>query len=311
MRVSLLVSRPPRPARPSRSDRVDPIREFAPAKINLTLEVAGRRGDGFHEIASLVVFADVGDWVTFNPGGAPGVVTSGPFATDLSGANILDRALSLVRERAPQLSLGSVHLEKHLPVAAGIGGGSADAGALLRAMRRANGVLFDGVDWHGLAAALGADVPVCLSRKPAWMTGVGETLCELEGGLPPLRAVLINPMAAVPADKTAQVFRALGATALGDGFVAEAAPRFADAQSVLAFMRARGNDLACVAERVVPDTGVVLAALGGLANCAYAGVSGAGPTCFGIFPSESAAEEARAALALKHPSWWVAAVTLG
>lgn len=287
------------------------VRELAPAKINLTLEVAGRRDDGFHEIASLVAFADAGDRVTLEPGAPPGVSVSGPFAGSLAGLNILDRALLLLQERAPRLALGAVHLEKRLPVAAGIGGGSADAGALLRAVRRANGAASDGVDWLGIARALGADVPACFASRSLWMTGTGEALSDMAGGLPPLFAVLVNPLAEVPHDKTARVFAALAAKRIPPGYAPPEAPRLSDHASVLGFLRARGNDLACAAERVVPETGAVLAALGALPSCAYAAVSGAGPTCFGIFPDATAADAAREAIGTKHPDWWAVAVTLG
>lgn len=287
------------------------IRAFAPAKINLTLAVAGRRADGLHEIASLVVFANAGDWVSLETGRDPAVVTSGPFSETLSGPNILDRALALIKDRAPQISRGSVHLEKHLPVAAGIGGGSADAGALLRAVQQANGAVSDGVDWLALAGELGADVPACFEARPLWMTGTGDRLVEIAGGLPPLAAVLVNPMAAVPADKTARVFRALGARALDAGYVAPSAPRFSGMPALLDFMRVHGNDLACAAETVVPETGAALSALAAFPGCAYAGVSGAGPTCFGIFADEAAAKAARADIASKHPAWWATAATLG
>lgn len=287
-----------------------PIRETAPAKINLTLEVAGRRSDALHLIESLVAFADVGDAVTLDTDGAPGVRVTGPAASALAGPNVLSQALSLIAERAPQLALGSVHLEKRLPVAAGIGGGSADAGALLRAVRRANGEASVGVDWHGFARALGADVPVCLEARPLWVTGIGESLAEIADGLPPLSAVLVNPMVAVPADKTARVFRALAAQPVRADYAAPAAPRFEDRAALLAFMRARGNALAGAAETVVPETAAVHAALAALPDVEYVAVSGAGPTCFGIFPSREAAEAARGRLAAAHPDWWAVAVTL-
>jgi 4-diphosphocytidyl-2-C-methyl-D-erythritol kinase len=287
------------------------IREFAPAKINLTLGVAGRRPDGYHEIASLVAFANAGDEVAFDTGAPVRLTVSGPFAGSLAGTNILERALALIQDRAPQLAFGSVRLEKHLPVAAGIGGGSADAGALLRAVRRANGVASASVDWSALACALGADVPVCLEARPLWMTGTGGELMEIAGGLPPLEAVLINPMADVPADKTARVFGALGAGPRRVDYAAQAAPRFPDRAALIDFMRAGGNDLAVAAEHVVPEIGDVTRALGSMPGIEYAAVSGAGPTCFGIFPDRESAEVAREQIAAKHPGWWVAAVTLG
>lgn len=292
------------------------IREFAPAKINLTLEIAGRRSDGFHELASLVAFASAGDFVTLDPDGARGLSVTGPFADRLAGANILDRALALLGPLAPTLRLGAVQLEKNLPVAAGVGGGSADAGALLRAVRQANEALSADVDWHGLARSLGADVPVCLESRSLWMTGAGERLAELDGALPKLDAVLVNPMTAAPEDKTARVFRALGAGGLGTGvsgadYTPPSAPKFPDRGVLLDFLRARGNHLAGAAEAIVPDVGLVLAALGRLPGIEHAAMSGAGPTCFGIFPSRDAAEAARERIAADHPTWWAVATKLG
>ncbi|WP_072394938.1 4-(cytidine 5'-diphospho)-2-C-methyl-D-erythritol kinase [Hyphomicrobium sp. CS1GBMeth3] len=286
------------------------IREFAPAKINLTLGVAGRRDDGFHLLESLVAFADLGDVLTLDTVGNAGVQITGPMADGLAGPDILARTLALVEERAPELARGAVHLEKILPVAAGVGGGSADAGALLRALYRANGPLSEGVDWHGLARSLGADVPVCLEARSLWMTGVGEDLFEIENGLPVLQAVLVNPMVAVPADKTARVFRVLDAGPVREGYVPPVAPQFADREALLQFMRANANGLQRAAEEIVPEVGVVRDALAALPGIEYVGLSGAGPTSFGIFPNREAAEAARAELAAVHPGWWTIAVKL-
>lgn len=287
------------------------IRELAPAKINLTLRIAGRRPDGFHLIESLVAFADVGDAVTLDVGGAPGIEAIGPMADAIVGSNILARTLALLEEHAPDIKTGSVRLEKHLPVAAGVGGGSADAGALLRAVRRANGSASAGVDWHGLARALGADVPVCLEARPLWMTGIGEGLAEIAGGLARLHAVVVNPMVDVPADKTARVFRALGAAPAGERYRVPAAPSVADRGALLAFMRVQGNALTDAAQTIVPEIGAVLSALRALPDVDYAALSGAGPTCFGIFPTREAAETARTRLAAAHPAWWAVAATIG
>ncbi len=147
------------------------FKEFAPAKINLTLRVLGRRPDGYHELESLVAFADVGDWVTLDVSKPVGVTTSGPFAGSIAGANLVEVALRRLVIEAPQLRLGSVHLEKNLPVAAGIGGGSADAAAVIRAVKRANAEQVETLDWNAFALRLGADVPVCLISRAAWMTG--------------------------------------------------------------------------------------------------------------------------------------------
>lgn len=286
------------------------LREFAPAKINLTLVVAGKRDDGFHLIESLVAFADVGDVVTLDTASPPEVRVTGPMAGALSGPDILSRTLDVVEQRAPELTRGAVHLEKVLPVAAGVGGGSADAGALLRALHRANGPFSEGVDWHGLARLLGADVPVCLEARALWMAGIGDDLFEIDGGLPQLDAVLVNPMIEVPPDKTARVFGALNAAPVREGYVPPVAPQFADRDALLAFMRANGNGLEDAAQTVVPAIQEVRAALASLPNIDYVGLSGAGPTCFGIFASREAAEAARERLAAQRSGWWVASVRL-
>jgi 4-diphosphocytidyl-2-C-methyl-D-erythritol kinase len=287
------------------------IREFAPAKVNLTLDIEGRRSDGYHEIASLVAFATVGDAVTIDPASEPGITVTGPYADRLEGTNILARAVSLLGAHAPALRIDAIHLEKHLPVAAGLGGGSADAGALLRAVKRANADASADVDWSRLARALGADVPACLAARPLWMTGVGEVLSEIPGGLPRLAALLVNPMAEVPADKTARVYAGLGASPIGAGYTPPPVPRFADRGALLDFMRARGNRLSAAAEGVVPDIAAVLRVLRTAPGVEYAAVSGGGPTCFGICTDDVTAKEAGRQIATAHPNWWVAITRLG
>lgn len=286
------------------------LREFAPAKINLTLGIVGRRADGFHELQSLVAFADVGDVVTLDPEAAAGLQVTGRFADRLTGANILERALERLAALEPKLRLGAVTLDKRLPVAAGVGGGSADAAALLRAVGRANAPRSGDIDWPGLARALGADVPVCLDSRPRWMTGTGERLSDLAGAMPVLDAVLVNPMAAVPADKTARVFRALAAGPLAPEYAAPAAPALLDRDALLEFVRTRGNALSAAAEAVVPEVAEVLAALRRLPGVEHVAVSGAGPTSFAIFRDAATAEAARAAITAAHPGWWAVAVTL-
>lgn len=286
------------------------LREQARAKINLTLDVAGRRSDGFHEIASLVAFASVGDVVRLDPSKPSDVTVSGPFAAALAGENILARALGLLGALAPQLALGAVHLDKQLPVASGIGGGSADAAALLRAVRQASGAAGAAIDWAAFARQLGADVAVCLESRALWMTGVGDRLADLPEPLPPLHAVLVNPQADVPADKTVQVYRALAAGPLDPGYVPPAPPRLEDAAALLAFMRACGNGLTRAALAVVPEAGAVLAVLSAQPDVAYAALSGGGPTCFAVFPDAASAEAARGRIAAARPDWWVVAVTL-
>ena len=318
-----------------------PFREIARAKINLTLTVLGRRPDGYHDLESLVTFAGIGDRVTLLPGPDCGVTTSGPFAAHIEGPNLLDRALGLLREQDPGLRLGAVELEKNLPVAAGLGGGSADAAALLRAVRQVNPERTDRIDWHGLATRLGADVPVCLAGVPALIRGIGDRIEPLGPArrLPPLAAVLVNPRVPLP---TAQVFRALAAsspsprTSWGEGRgegqtlapASVAAPHpnplpteewgegtgaapgatgpFQDLEALVAYVRTHGNDLEPPAISLLPAIADVKAALSAQPACRLAAMSGSGPTCFGIFGNATDAARAAAALAATHPDWWIA-----
>jgi 4-diphosphocytidyl-2-C-methyl-D-erythritol kinase len=276
-----------------------PIREIARAKVNLTLSVLGRRSDGYHDIKSLVTFADIGDLVTFRPGADCRIVTSGPFAAEIEGPNLLDRTLSLLRELDAGLVLGAVELEKNLPVAAGLGGGSADAAALLRAVRAANPERAGRIDWHRLATRLGADVPVCLACVPALIRGIGDRVEPLAHQLPPLAAVLANPRVPLA---TAHVFGALAAA-----FPSPHRPlRWGEgAGTLLAYMRARGNDLEPAAISLLPLIADVKAAVGAQPGCGLAAMSGSGPTCFGIFDGNASVARAAAALTLAHPNWWI------
>lgn len=188
--------------------------EPAPAKVNLSLRVLGRRPDGYHEIESLVVFADVADDVVLELGGAPHAIVEGPFAGEVTGANIVDRTLASLGEAAPGLRLGTVRITKRIPVSAGLGGGSADAAATLRAVRRANPEHAEAVDWSAIAARLGADVMACLLSRPLVMRGTGTVVEPLATPLALLHGVLVNPQAPVPADKTRAVYGSLAAAPL-------------------------------------------------------------------------------------------------
>jgi 4-diphosphocytidyl-2-C-methyl-D-erythritol kinase len=280
------------------------ISEIARAKINLTLRVLGRRPDGYHQLESLVTFADVGDRLTFEPGPRCQVTTSGPFAHGIVGTNLLDRTLELLGRLRPALQLGSVQLEKNLPVAAGMGGGSADAAALLRAVRAANPALAEDVAWLNIAAGLGADVSVCLTSRSAWITGIGETVAPLSGGeLPVLHAVLVNPRLPLA---TAQVFRALDAPSLAHKHHPSALPDTpGELDGLVALMRARGNDLERPATRLLPLIAEIKAALAAQPGCRIAALSGSGPTCFAIFGNRQEAKQAARTLASANPGYWI------
>jgi 4-diphosphocytidyl-2-C-methyl-D-erythritol kinase len=289
------------------------VTERARAKINLTLSVLGRRRDGYHAVLSLVAFADAGDDVRLDPAAPTGLTVTGPFAMAIAGPNLIETAQRLIADAAPGLSVGHVSLVKNLPVASGIGGGSSDAAAVLRAIRKAHPEATAHVDWFGLARTLGADVSVCFADRAVWMSGAGETLHPLDPPLPPLDAVLVNPQAPVPADKTARVFRALGAPALGpeDNGVTSAIPTLPDRAELLALLARTVNDLEAPATAIVPQIEDVIAALEACPGVHMARLSGAGPTCFAICDDAASAKAAAAALAAAHPGWWVAPTRIG
>jgi 4-diphosphocytidyl-2-C-methyl-D-erythritol kinase len=284
--------------------------EFAPAKINLTLEILGRRPDGYHELRSLVAFArDVGDVVALTCGSGSGVEVTGPFAGDIAGSNLVDKAIAAFTEKVPAAAQASLALVKNLPVASGIGGGSADAAAALRLLSSAYPDVPE-VDLSAVARALGADVPVCVRAHSVIMTGVGEALEEI--ALPhDLYALLVNPLADVPANKTAQVFAALGAATLARPPDSEPVPQFSNVNDVIAYAKARGNDLQKPALGLLPVIDKVLAELRQTEGALLAQLSGAGPTCFALFATKLQAEAGASALRQRQPDWWIRPTRLG
>ena len=277
------------------------IGELARAKVNLTLAVHGRRSDGYHELESLVAFAQIADVVTIDADAGDRLNVIGPFAHCISGENLLTKTTALLRETDPRLRIGSVHLQKVLPVAAGLGGGSADAAALLRAVRRANAEHADHVPWLELAARLGADVPMCFCDRPAIVWGKGENIAPVRL-LPAMNAVLVNPRVPLA---TGTVFAALQSGPAPDTAAAPARPELFDLEGLLAHMRTRGNHLEDAACRLLPVIGEVKALLAAQPDCRFAAMSGSGPTCFGIFASPASARRAAATVAAAKPDWWV------
>jgi 4-diphosphocytidyl-2-C-methyl-D-erythritol kinase len=280
--------------------------EFAPAKVNLTLHVIGRRPDGYHEIESLVAFADVGDRVTFAPGRSLELVTRGPTATAAgpSEDNLVLKAARLLAERVAGLKAGRFTLDKRLPVAAGLGGGSSDAAAALRLLARHNRIALDDPRLQEAARLTGADVPVCLDPKARMMRGIGEILsAPLAFAKRP--AVLVNPGVSVA---TKEVFAKLAASRSS---LAKTGGRNPTALEMTAFIAAACNDLEPPAVVLQPIIADVLAALRASAQCRLARMSGSGATCFALYDSGRAATAAARALRGKHPGWWVRATTLG
>lgn len=283
--------------------------EEAPAKINLTLEIRGRRPDGYHELESLVAFARFGDRLSLLPGEPLGLTVSGPFAEALGAErdNLVLKCARSLEDRMPGLELGSFVLVKRLPVAAGIGGGSTDAAAALRLLARANGVDVADLRVAEAARTTGADIPVCLDPRPRIMRGVGE---KLSGPLPlpRLATVLVNPGVPVA---TREVFAALAAPriAMPDGGARLDIP--SGREGLLAFLRTHGNDLEAPAIRIAPAIAAVLAHLRAAPGCELARMSGSGGTCFGVFANELAALAAARHITATQPSWWVCPTPLG
>jgi 4-diphosphocytidyl-2-C-methyl-D-erythritol kinase len=288
-----------------------PLVARAPAKVNLTLRVLGRRADGYHELESLVVFADCGDRLTFTPGSALSLTLSGATASE-AGAdadNLVFKAARALAARMPDLILGAFHLEKNLPVAAGLGGGSSDGAAALRLIAQANKLALDNPHLQAAARATGADVPVCLDPRPRVMRGIGEQLSE-PLPLPQLPAVLVNPGVALA---TKHVFAGLNASAqLAAPFdLVAAIAKLESRDQLLHMLQTQPNDLEAPAIILQPVIADVLTVLRGLAGCQLARMSGSGATCFGLFASAAGADAAAKILRAKYPNWWAQACTLG
>lgn len=286
----------------------DPGVELAPAKVNLFLHVTGRRADGYHELESLVAFADFGDRVSVRESKDLTLELTGPFSHALHAEcpsgdeNLVMRAANDLRRLSGREDLGAaITLEKNLPLASGIGGGSADAAATIRALAK-HWCLLLGDEWlNDLALGLGADVPACLRSRTAIMRGIGEQVTEAD--MPALSAVLVNPGISVP---TPEVFRGLSGSAPWTAAL-ETVPDEID----LDWVAAQRNDLEPVAMRHAPVIEEVLFVLGRTSGCRLKRMSGSGATCFGLYESAETASEAAKHLGSTHPEWWVFPTTLG
>ncbi len=282
----------------------------APAKINLTLHIEGRRDDGYHELHSLVAFAGAADTLTFEPGEKFALTLEGPTAQGAGegGDNLVARAERALREEKPSLRSGAFHLVKRLPVAAGVGGGSSDAAAALRLLAQANGLAPDDPALFAAARKTGADVPVCLAPRAKMMSGIGERLGP-PLKLPPLFAVLVNPRQPV---ETRAVFAKLGLKPGEDNSFGPH-PAFADDMDFEGLLRAlkKGrNDMEDAACVLAPVIGHVLAVFSGARGCRLARMSGSGATCFALFETCRQAGVAARAISRGHPEWWVKATIL-
>ncbi len=270
------------------------IEVFAPAKINLTLHVTGQRADGYHLLDSLVAFADVGDTLTFAPGSKLAIAVTGEHAGGVptDSRNLVWQAAQAVGWR------GQIHLDKVLPHGGGIGGGSSDAAATLRALSPA------GVEIPAeTALELGADVPVCLQGRAARMQGIGDRVSPVR--LPPLPALLVNPRVPVP---TGQVFNALASR--DNPAMASTLPPFAGPEDCAHWLSGRRNDLQDAAVRIAPEIAEVLRALSETRDVLLVRMSGSGSTCFALYPTLKAAHFAAYEIGVEWAQWWCRAVTL-
>lgn len=296
----------------------DILSDFAPAKINLTLRVRGRRTDGYHELESLVVFADVGDDLRVTPGESLGLSVDGETAAE-SGevdSNLVLKAARALQQHHGSLRGGRFQLAKNLPVAAGLGGGSSDAAAALRLLAKINDLSLTDAGLMASARATGADVPVCLDPRPRIMRGIGDLLSG-PLNLPQLHGVLVNPRVAVP---TAQVFKARADNSImreapapeqdpASHLVESTSAPTTDA--LIAAVSQSANDLEAPALALFPAVGEVLDEIRASDHCLLTRMSGSGGTCFGLFDTAVAAKAAADRLQKARPGWWVRSTTLG
>jgi 4-diphosphocytidyl-2-C-methyl-D-erythritol kinase len=274
----------------------------APAKINLFLHVGDRRSDGYHALESLIVFAETSDRLEFTPGSNVTLKIIGPFGKALSrdSDNLVLKAARALRAKYPDEGQGAhIALEKNLPLASGLGGGSADAAATLRALNELWSLDLPESELLDIAAEIGSDVPACLLSAPCWTEGRGERVTKL-AAMPPFELVLVNPGVAVP---TGPVFAALNARS-GVGAIAPPPP-LASVWELVAYLADAGNDLEAPAGRFAPVIEDVLAALGHEPACVLAQMSGSGATCFGLFDGPVYGAGAAERIAHEHPHWWV------
>jgi 4-diphosphocytidyl-2-C-methyl-D-erythritol kinase len=268
------------------------VTEFAPAKINLALHVLGRRADGYHELDSVVAFADVGDVLEIAPADKMSLQVDGPFSDGVptTADNLVLKAHAALSQHGA-VPPAAIHLTKNLPVASGIGGGSADAAAALRGFLKISSTRFAPETIQKVALLLGADVPVCLHGKACRMQGVGEIISPLEQ--PPTSAILlVNPLQAC---STANVFRAMALTP-GDriGWPLDARKH-----------ESWRNDMTTAAMSVLPVIGEVLNAMQSLSSARAVRMSGSGATCFALFDDLDQAARAAQSLRINHPNWWI------
>ncbi len=284
--------------------------ETAPAKVNLTLRVGGKRPDGYHNIESLVVFAGECDALRLTLNGALSLSVDGPFVLQSGPAddNLVIKAARLLARDVPGLASGHFELTKNLPAAAGLGGGSSDAAAALRLLARLNELAPHDTRLHAAALNSGADVPVCLDPRPRIMRGIGDVLSE-PLALSPLHAVLVNPGIATATGDVFAAFDAMNADKPAELPAMPLLEQLGEA-ALVGWLGAQANDLEPAAISLHPVIGQVLSGLRALPGCKLARMSGSGATCFGLFGADGETAMAAQTLHRRHPDWWVRATIL-
>jgi 4-diphosphocytidyl-2-C-methyl-D-erythritol kinase len=280
-------------------------REAARAKVNLYLHVTGKRADGYHLLDMLVVFAETGDEIRVSPADDLTLTIDGPFGRGLTATpdNLVLRAALALRDLSGTKQGARIHLTKNLPLASGIGGGSADAAATLIALQKLWKVTPPRADLFLMAQKLGADVPICLDGRASFVGGVGEEIAPV-ADLPKAYLLLVNPLVETP---TPAVFKArVGPFSMPARFARPPAD-FADFVAQLA---TRQNDLTAPAIKLAPVVDDVLRAIAARPDCHLARLSGSGATCFGVFETSERAEAARAAILAARPNWWAVAAPM-
>jgi 4-diphosphocytidyl-2-C-methyl-D-erythritol kinase len=276
---------------------------FAPAKINLTLQVGRPRADGLHPLQSVVVFADVGDVVEAEPADSLSLTIRGAFSEGLvaDDSNLVLRAARALARDADAAARGArITLEKDLPIASGIGGGSSDAAATLRALNELWGLGYEPARLQAIARTLGADVPICVAGVPAYMTGAGETWSPQRA--PQFNAVLANPLKPLP---TSDVYRRFDQMNLGGGFKEAPSPAFPNHAAAFAAITELGNDLETPARALMPDLDVLASRLKSDVRTRASGLSGSGATMFALVENDEDATALAEDIQREHPDWWV------
>jgi 4-diphosphocytidyl-2-C-methyl-D-erythritol kinase len=282
----------------------------APAKINLTLRITGRRADGYHELESLIAFGGICDWLGFESGNDLSIEIFGPRASEVGSAdkNLVIRAARSLALYIPELRLGRFVLIKRLPAAGGLGGGSTDAAAALRLLANESVLPYDDPRIRASALATGADVLACLSPEARMMGGIGDKLGPAIQ-LPKIFAVLVNPQVQAPTPKVFAAFDFSSATTL-EGRARSFPTERLDAAEVFDFLLQRCNDLEAAAIQVAPPIAAVLSRLSEIPDARVTGMTGSGATCFALFSDRRSATATRRTIAAEHPGWWVEETSL-